>query len=254
MKPILTSSELAKIAEEFWQGLDPQKKFPRDIEAAVTMRLPAGILKLPQLTGSTVADWLRARRLLVTIPIERRPLMGCLVAYRGHAIIFACGADERDEQRLTIAHEAAHLLHDYLMPRNRAINLFGPSITEVLDGFRPATPSERVEAVLEGVPIGAHVHLLPRTDFGWDSEPAVLASESGADGLAMELIAPALCRGALITKLVAQKKSMEDVCNVLAIHFGIPAVAFRELVEPRFKKSRPSFLEDVLLTLRTERL
>jgi hypothetical protein len=254
MKPILTNSELGRIAEEFWQELGPLKKFPRDIETAITMRLPAGILKLPQLTGSTVADWLRARRLLVRIPIERRPLMGCLVAYRGHGIIFVCGADKRDEQRLTIAHEAAHLLHDYLVPRNRAINLFGPSITEVLDGFRPATPSERVEAVLEGVPIGAHVHLLPRTDFGWDSEPAVLASESGADGLAMELIAPALCRRALIAKLVAQKKSMEDVCNALAIHFGVPAVAFRELVASRFKKNRPGFLEDALLTLRTGRL
>jgi len=254
MKPVLTNSEAAKIAEEFWQELSPLKKFPRDIEAAVTMRLPAGILKLPQLTGSTVADWLRGRRLLVTIPIERRPLMGCLVAYRGHGIIFLCGADERDEQRLTIAHEAAHLLHDYLVPRNRAINLFGPSITEVLDGFRPATPSERVEAVLEGVLIGAHVHVLPRTDFGWDSEPAVLASESGADALAMELIAPALCRGALIAKLVAQKKSMEDVCGALAIHFGIPAVAFREFVESRFKKSRPGFLEDALLMLQTGKL
>lgn len=254
MKAILTSNEAGNIAEEFWRELGSLKKFPRDIETAVAMKLPAGILKLPQLTGTTVADWLRARRLIVKIPIEQRPLMGCLVAYRGHGIIFLCGADGRDEQRLTIAHEAAHLLHDYLVPRNRAITLFGSGITEVLDGFRPATPTERVEAVLEGVPIGAHVHVLPRNDIGWDTEPIVLATESGADTLAMELIAPAVCRGALIRKLIIQKKSMEDVCRALATHFGIPAATFHEFVAPRFKKSRPGFLEDALFTLRTTKL
>jgi hypothetical protein len=250
---MIRTNEISRIADDFWHGLGHLKKFPRDIETAVTMRLPVGILKLPQLTGSTVADWLRERQLIVTTPLQRRQLMGCLVAYRGHGIIFLCGADDRDEQRLTIAHEAAHLLHDYLLPRNRAITVFGSSITEVLDGLRPPTPAERVEAVLEAVSLGAHVHLLPRSDRGWNFEPIVLESESRADAVALELLAPAACRGALITKLLAKGNSAENICAALGTHFGIPAGVFRQFVEPRFTRPVGGFLEEALLTLRTSR-
>ena len=245
-----TNNDLRGVAEDFWRDLGRLKTFPRDIEMAVTMKLPVGILKLPRLTGNTIADWLRSRRLMVTIPVERRPLMGCLVAYRGHAIIFLCGADGRDEQRLTIAHETAHLLQDYLLPRQKAIALFGEAIIEVLDGCRPPTPAERVEAVLGSVPLGAHVHLLPRTDADWNDDPIVFESECQADALAVELLAPENCRRALIAPLIDKGKSAAVICTDLGAHFGLPAWIFRQFVEPQFRKGSISFLEDALLTIR----
>ena len=245
------NNDLKRIADDFWRDLGRLKSFPRDIEKAATMKLPVGILKLPRLTGDSVADWLRSRRLIVTIPSEHRPLMGCLVAYRGHGIIFLCGADDRDEQRLTIGHEMAHLLHDYLLPRERAITLFGEGIAEVLDGFRPPTPAERVEAVLEAVPLGTHVHLLPRIATGWDDEPILVESECGADALALELLAPTTCRTALIARLMREGRSAANICSILGAHFGLPASVFRQFVQPRFSKPAVGFLEDALLTLRS---
>jgi len=244
------NNDLRRIAEDFWHDLGRLKRFPRDIEKAVAMKLPVGILKLPQLTGNAVANWLRSRRLMVTIPVQRHPLMGCLVAYRGHAIIFLCGADDQDEQRITIAHETAHLLHDYLLPRAEAIALFGQGIIEVLDGCRPPTSAERVEAIFGTVQLGAHVHLFPRTDRGWNDEPIVFESECRADALALELIAPETCRRALIARLMDKGKSAAAICSDLGAHFGLPAWIFRQFVEPRFREPSVSFLEDALLTIR----
>src|SRR5439155_24692013 len=113
--------------------------------------------------------------------------MGCLVANRGHGIIFVCGADPPDEQRLTIAHETGHFLKHYLIPRERVLEALGEAITPVLDGVREATPEERVLGVLSGVRVGAHVHLVPRQGAG-DSRIAI--AEDEADDLGLELLAP----------------------------------------------------------------
>ena len=109
------------IAREFWEGTGLAGTFPRDIERAIALKLPVALVKLSRLTVPAVHRWLEARHLLANVPNDGRELMGCLVAYRGLGIVFICGADSTDEQRLTVAHETGHFLRDYLLPRQQVL-------------------------------------------------------------------------------------------------------------------------------------
>src|SRR5213594_1213519 len=107
------------IAQRFWSDTGLADSFPRDIEKAVALKLPLAIVKLPRVTVPVVRRWLQLRRVRAVVPDDRRDLMGCLVAYRGFGVAFISGADSGDEQRLTVAHETAHFLHDYMLPREQ---------------------------------------------------------------------------------------------------------------------------------------
>jgi hypothetical protein len=91
-----------------------------------------------------------------------------------------------DEQRLTIAHETAHLLLHYICPRMGAIRAFGLPILAVLDRTRPATMGERLSSVLRNVPIEPFRHAMDRHRH----HNAVNSLEGDADDLAVELLAP----------------------------------------------------------------
>jgi len=63
-------------------------------------------------------------------------------------------------------------------------------VLEVLDGRRRPGPAERLHALLGGVPVGFHTHLLARDGDG-RAAGAEAAAEREADRLAYQLLAPA---------------------------------------------------------------
>ena len=242
------------LAKKFWSGTGLQETFPRNIEQAIAMILPLAVVKMPSVTTGAVRRWLKNRHAAPSLPHDRRDLMGCLVAYRGHGVVFVCGADDPEEQRLTVAHEVGHFLVDYRFPRLQAIQALGERIAEVLDGFRQATPAERANAVLSHVRLGAHVHLLPRRGRDEDSDACVGYAEERAHRLGLELVAPRQLIIMLIQQLAAQGiTSTEVVSSRLAVYFGLPANSFSNLVKPKSQRLPVSFFEDAMTAIREQR-
>ncbi|MBI2928745.1 MAG: hypothetical protein HYY24_24035 [Verrucomicrobia bacterium] len=233
------------IAREFWKGTGLSSTFPRDIEKAVALKLPLALVKLPCVTVPAVRRWLEERRLRARVPNDQRELMGCLVAYRGLGITFVCGADPADEQRLTVAHETAHFLRDYLLPRQQVLATLGDEIADVLDGKRLPTPAERTNAVLAHVRLGPHVHLLPRTGEDEDSDSMVAAAEHRADGLGLELVAPRERILSFVCAVLDARKEPEEIRAGLAERFGLPPQVFERFIHPAEPQRIVSFLEDI---------
>jgi len=234
------------LAQEFWAGTGLEDAFPRNIEQAITVKLPLALVKLPLLNARTVGRWLERRRIATLLPLDRRDLLGCLIAYRGHGIVFICGSDAPEEQRLTVAHEVAHFLVDYLCPRRQVIQVLGDRIAEVLDGLRTATPVERAAAILSHVRLGAHIHLLPRPGKDEDSEFVVAHAEDRADRLALELVAPRACIHSFLRNLSARKAVLpEEACSALAVYFGLPVYAVDGIAQKISQHHPISFLVDV---------
>jgi len=164
--------------------------------------------------------------------------------------MFVCGGDGLNEQRLTVAHETAHFLKHYLIPRERVVRAMGEAITAVLDGDRKATMEERVAGVLSGVRVGAHVHLLPRHEV---EEGRVAKAEDDADDLGLELVAP---REAVLAHL--RTRHVEGLAPTeqrlsLACRFGVPEHVFEALVTDFGRASLTSFLADALTMIRRGR-
>jgi hypothetical protein len=237
------------LAQEFWSETGLESVFPRNLEQAVTMKLPLAHVKLPVLTLQTIEKWLAEKQLAIPLPPHQHDLLGCLVAHRGHGFIFVCSADSADEQRLTLAHEVAHFLKDYLWPRQRVIAALGGHITDVLDGIRTATQAERAAAVLSRVRLGAHIHLLPRP--GAEADALIAQTEAHADRLALELVAPRERINSFLQNLPAREAMHpQEVRAALAAFFGLPAYAFDTVVQRVVERRPVSFLEDVRAALR----
>jgi Zn-dependent peptidase ImmA (M78 family) len=101
------------------------------------------------------------------------------------------GADEEDEQRFSIAHELAHFLRDYWNVRRQIRKRLARDAAEVLDGQRPPTSAERLQALLRNVSLGFDVHLMERDRDGYPMSACAAQAEEDADRLAFELLAPA---------------------------------------------------------------
>jgi Zn-dependent peptidase ImmA (M78 family) len=239
------------LAHAFWVGTGLQDTFPRNIERAIAMKLPLTLVKLPQLNTQVIGQWLERRRIVTALPLDQRDLLGGLVAYRGYGIIFVCGADDPAEQRLTVAHEVAHFLVDYLHPRQQVIQALGEHVVEVLDGLRKATPSERAAAILSHLCLGAHAHLLPRHGQDEDAHGVVAAAEDRAERLARELVAPRECIHALLQDLSSREPvDSEDNRSVLAAYFGLPPYTFDDILRTTKQHHLVSFLVDLREALR----
>lgn len=238
-------------ARDFWRraGGIPAG-FPRDIERAVALALPVAVVKLPRVTVTAVSGWLGARGQSVAVPPTPYELAGCVVAYRGRALAFVCGADPQDELRVTVAHEAAHVIVHYLEPREAAVRAIGPAVTDVLDGLREATITERVTAVIASVRLGPHVHLLPRGQSRRIA--AVGTAEMEADELALELLAPHHAVGRMLQTLAGSRTTVTPDARrtALAERFGVPAMWFRRFVPDRPTCQGATFTDHLFSSLR----
>lgn len=186
----MTATWLQEAADRFWLDADGASEFPRNIEKAVVYALPLGIVLLPQLWISDLVYWMEQRKLQCPFQGNDRPLRGCLVAYSGRGLVIISGQDSEDERRFTVAHEVAHFILDYILVRKRIVESLGSDVLEVLDGIRPATFEERINAVVSDASIGVHVHAMDRTKDGDIFQGSVLKAEDNADLLALELLAP----------------------------------------------------------------
>jgi hypothetical protein len=171
---------------------------------------------LPGLSINNIQAWFSKRGCEIRFDGQDRRLRGCLTAVGGTAIIFIDGADSTAEHRFTFAHETAHFLLDYLLPRLRATDLLGPAILEVLDGLRPPTETEGIDAAINACPLGLHYHLLDRRE----RTGHISAVESRADQLAWELLAP---DEELACRFGAKSISAVDVCAELIHVYGLPS-------------------------------
>jgi hypothetical protein len=182
-------SRIEEIAESFWRDAGGREGYgvPVDIAAAVSVALPASVVRMDGLHTEAV------KRLILRIgaspwnDLSPRPLRGCLIADGGHALILVDGNDEPDEQRMTVAHETAHLIMHYFGPRARAATALGGSIRSVLDRARAPTSAERLSSALIGLSIEPFRHAMDRSDR---HALRVRAMEDEADQLGVELLAP----------------------------------------------------------------
>jgi hypothetical protein len=245
--------DLEGLAQNFWAETGWHNKFPRQIEQAAPLKLPLVIAKQARITAQTVTHWLQQRRIVIPLPGDQRDLYGCLVAHRGHGFIFVSDAESPEEQRLTIAHEVAHFLVDYLLPRQRVLHALGAHMAEVLDGLRRPTPAERAAAILSHMRLGAHIHLLPRPGIDADADRTVAQAEDRADRLALELVAPQACVQHVLKALLnRQVVTPDNVRAALAAHFGLPAYAFNETIQHTVRRPLPSFVDDIRAGLRKQ--
>ena len=204
-------------ADRFWAAVGEPHHFPRDLMGTVPLVLPLTVAVVPALTLGRIERWLAERGSPYCIPCTDRRLHGCLIAYGGCGIVFVDGADSADERRFTLAHEVAHFLLDYLHPRQAVVTTLGEGITAVLDGHRPPSRAERIDAVLACCSIGVHFHLLGR---GVSQSSSILVAEDRADRLACELLAP---ETAVIHHVGCTMSDEEELTLVLRGSFGLPA-------------------------------
>lgn len=181
---------VTRTASDFWHAAGGRGAFPYDIIGAVSLALPIDIISLSDLSIRKIETWLSRRRIPVNIGLNDRFLHGFILVSRGSGFIFVNGTDPEEERRYTIAHEVAHFLLDYRLPRDNALQTLGPAILEVIDGFREATMDERIDGALSAVPVRPYMHLLEKTGDGSFDSWNIQKAENDADDLAVELLAP----------------------------------------------------------------
>lgn len=181
---------LAQAAEAFWDAIGAIPPYPRNLSHVIGRAFHLSPIFLPNLCIRQVEQWLEHRQIAFRFLCQDRSLCGCIVAARGHGLIFVDSLDEEAEQRYTLAHETAHFLLDYLHPRQKALNTFGERILPVLNGDRPPTEGERIDAILSSVRLETYSDLMPRSPHGGLDQSYILRAEQRADRLALELLAP----------------------------------------------------------------
>ena len=235
--------EIKRIAANFWEDVGKPEPFPRSLEPAVYWALPLGVFKLPRLWVSDVQVWLAEQGIQFELETEDRALHGCLIAKQGRGCVFLSGTDSDAELRFSLAHEVAHFLLDYHLPRQSAVNRLGPSVLEVFDGVRPATIQERVDAVLSQTSVGFHTHLMERNSTGVLGCSTVGELEENADRLTLELLAPekeARRRVTLAFRSATASDHIRIADHVLQVEFGLPP-SIAQLYGRRLFQSTPTY-------------
>jgi|SRR5882762_7268919 len=225
-------------------GLDDPALLPRDLQREISLALPVTIVSEAALSAFRVRSWLERVGVRHEVADQDRSLHGCLTARAGVGVIFIDDDDPADEKRFTLAHEVAHFVLDHVLPRERAMSVFGDAIRPVLDGVRPPTKEEALYSVLNRAQLGLQVHLMNRGAQGGISAWPVEESEQKADRLALEIIAPARLVLERTRKYAPSPSSVELTQAVQAIvgDFGVPeaaAAAYAELLlgKPRRRRS-----------------
>lgn len=204
-------------ARAFWDKVDKPEPFPRRLRGAIAGTLPVAVISLPSLTLSAAAGWLERRGAPFSHAFKDRPVRGFLVAQYGHGFIFLDGTMGADEERFTLAHETAHFIHHYQLPRSTALAVLGEQIRPVLDGERPPSVQERLMSALREATIGTFIHALERSENGLP-DGDTLRLEVEADLIGFELLAP--------SDRVAAMTSQGAGCRDALQHtYGLPPAA-----------------------------
>lgn len=212
---------VAELVRTFWTEAGSLESFPRTLRRPSACALPVSIVLLPRLRLDSVRAWLRANGVVCPCDERDRPLRACLVACRGHGLIFLDGTDADDEQRFSLAHELAHFLRHYWQPRQLACRRLGEQVAEVFDGERPPTLPERLHSLLKNVSLGFQLHLMRRGPRREVLNVAVARAEEEADQVAYELLAPAADVLAQ-TGTVQGAAGRASLVEVLQTIFGLP--------------------------------
>ncbi len=185
------------------------------------------IVPIPNLRPNSANHWLMSRGREQRFEQDNRLLHGCFLGYREYGFVFVDANDSEVDQRFTIAHETGHFLLDHHIPRQRAVERFGPSIREVLDELRRPSIVESFKSVLTGIPIGQHVNLMERTS-GSASAIDLYASEHRADRIALALLAPP---DLVLEDMRLQGKNsitLDRTTELLAGKYGLPQTIARD--------------------------
>lgn len=233
---------LVTAADRFWGEAEGDGVFPRDLHLPILTNLPLAVVEIDGLTVQGLNQWLHQHHLPAVATAADRALRGCLLAYAEIGLLVVDRTDDPQQRRLTLAHEAAHFLVDYLTPREQVARR-RPEMLEVLDGGREPTSAERFDALLADVPTGFHTHLLERDASGGHLSGAATDVEDRAERLALELLAPVQ---RVLDDLTAAKDP--DIPRLLQERYGLPVgVAARYANHiGRYRPRRPRTLLDAI--------
>lgn len=220
----MNTSFVENTALMFWEDVGTVPPYPRNLEDWFPFVYPLTVERLPDLTIGAINAWAQVHHSAYSFsgsPI--RALRGCLLPGET-GIIFVDASDSENEQRFTIAHELAHFICDYHLPRVRAVRLLGKNIIAVLDGKRKPTQEERLDGAIVDVPLRMPGHLMERPEKGVPSN-TILSIEDRADRLALELLAP--------RDLLRQRMRQSDIpteyhtrftylATILSTDYGLP--------------------------------
>lgn len=183
-----TSSRVRGAVKDFWSRLPQSLRDGGSIEEIAPLALPLAVVPIPRLRLSSASSWLETRGIELALPYADRQLRGLLLSWRGSSLLFVDGGLEVSDRRLSVGHEIGHVALHYLPQRARVLRL-APALLGVVDGHREVTPAERINATLEGLPLGVQTHMLARDAHG-GSSASIEAAEREAAEFALELIAP----------------------------------------------------------------
>ncbi|MDQ2745353.1 MAG: ImmA/IrrE family metallo-endopeptidase [Chloroflexota bacterium] len=230
-----------ELSRLFW-NMAGAESFPRNLHRPIARALPLSVVSQPTLQVSGVDHWLRSQEVICCLRVADRSLRACLLAQGGHGLIFVDSADPPNERRFSVAHELAHFLHDYWQPRRLAAERLGGQVMQVLDGERPPTTQERMNALLAGVPIGLHVHLMERATSGAPLDEAIARAERDADALACELLAPDEHIRRQVFERVSDDHDQQSVAaqKLLVHRYGLPPASAVRYARRLFPNRLPS--------------
>jgi len=211
------------IARDFWRDAEAvlrpgaTAELPKPILAAVAGALPVMTVALPGLSVARAQEWLRGQGIGRQLGGGDWPLRGMVIALRGRALVLYDPEDDAAEVRVTLAHEAAHVICHYLTPRERVLRRLGDGLLPVLDGDRAPSAEEKLGGVLSGCPLGLYSHVMERVGRG-GRDRLTRDVEWEADVVALEILAP----GADMLRRCAGGFTQPTARRVLEFDFGLP--------------------------------
>ena len=220
---ILFDAATEEAVRRFWNQCEELRDYPRDLSVTAPLALPIAITIVSSLTLASIEKWLSLRGAAFSFKCRSRSVRGCLIANAGRGIIFVDASDPEDERRFTIAHEIGHFLVDYLLIRDAAIQRFGYSILEVIDGRRAPNTHERFSAIISHTPIRIYTNLMERDHLDSNQDNGIWEIEDRADQVALALLAPSedvLTLAGPLAKLFTER--YEHTKHILRSAFGLP--------------------------------